>query len=132
MSYLGTSINDSPVIAGVSAAALEDKAFLAVKFDENGKIALCDTEGEVALGLLPAEEGNKAAGDTVTVQIKDIGLMVASGAIAAGAEVMTDANGKAKAATAGKFILGYAMKAATAAGEVIPVQIAKSTKPATE
>lgn len=132
MSYIGTTINDSPVIAGVSAAALTDKAFLAVKFDENGKIALCSTEGEVALGVLPAEEGNKAAGDTITVQIKDIALMVAAGSIAAGAEVMTDANGKAKTAAGGKFVIGYALKAATAAGEVIPVQIAKSTKPATE
>jgi len=127
--YNGTTINDSPVIVGESAAALSGKSFYAVKFDSYGKIALCSNEGEVVLGLLPAEEGDKAAGEDVTVQIKDIGLMVASGSISAGAEVMTDANGKAKTATAGKFIIGYALKAATAAGQVIPVQIAKGMKP---
>ena len=129
MSYYGTTINDSPTFAGVCAAALTDKSFYAVKFDSSGKIALASTEGETVLGLIPAEEGNKAAGDTIAVQIKDIGLMVASGSIAAGAEVMTDANGKAKTATAGKFIIGYALKAATAAGQVIPVQICKGMKP---
>lgn len=129
MTYFGTTINDSPVIAGESAAALTDKSFYAVKFDSYGKIAICSVEGENVLGILPAEEGNKAIGDSIAVQIKDIGLMVASGAIAAGAEVMTDANGKAKTATAGKFIIGYALKAATAAGEVIPVQISKGMKP---
>lgn len=126
MSYFGTTINDSSVIAGESAAALTDKSFYAVKFDSYGKIAICSTEGETVLGLIPAEEGNKATGDSIAVQIKDIGLMVASAAIAAGAEVMTDANGKAKTATAGKFIIGYALKAATAAGDIIPVQISKS------
>ena len=129
MDYIGTSINESPVIAGVSAAALSDKQFLAVKFDSSGKIALASTEGETVLGLLPAEEGNKAAGDTVTVQIAGIGLMVASGSISAGAAVMADANAKAKTATAGKFIIGYALKAATAAGQVIPVQIVKGLMP---
>lgn len=126
MSYYGTTINDSATIAGECAAAMSGKQFLAAKFDSNGKIAVCSTEGEVALGLIPAEEGTKAAGDTIAVQIKDIGLMEASGAIAVGAAVMTDANGKAKTAAAGKFILGYALKAATAAGQVIPVQIIKA------
>lgn len=129
MSYLGTTINDSPIYVGKNAADLEGKAFHAVKFDSNGEIALCSTEGEAVLGLLPAEAGTKAAGDDIAVQIKDIGLMVASGAIAAGAEVMTDANGKAKTATAGNFIIGYALKAATAAGDVIPVQIQKGVMP---
>ena len=124
MNYLGTSMHDA-MFTGESAAALKDKAFHAVKFDNDGNVALCDTEGEVVLGVLPAEEGNKAKGDTVTVQIKDIALMVAGGEIAAGAAVTTDANGKAKTATAGNFIIGYAMKAATGAGKVIPVQIAK-------
>ncbi len=126
MSYFGTTINDSAVIVGESATALTNKSFYAVKFNSSGKIAVCSTEGETVLGLIPAEEGNKAAGDDITIQIKDIGLMVVSAAIAAGAEVMTDANGKAKTATTGKFIIGYALKAATAAGDIIPIQISKS------
>lgn len=130
MSYYGTTINDSPVIVGENAAALTGKSFYAVKFNSDGKIAICSTEGEDVLGLLPAEEGDKAAGESISVQIKEIGLIVASGAITAGAAVMTDANGKAKTATAGNFVIGYALKAATASGEIIPVQICKGYKPA--
>ena len=126
MNYYGTTINDSATIAGECAAALSGKEYLAAKFDANGKIVVCSTAGEVALGLLGAEEGTKAAGDTIAVQIKEIGLWKAGAAVAAGAAVMTDANGKAVTATAGKFILGYALKAATAAGQVIPVQIIKA------
>ena len=38
MSYFGTTINDSATIVGAAAAALENNAFLAAKFDSNGKI----------------------------------------------------------------------------------------------
>lgn len=126
MNYYGTSINDSATIVGECAAAISGKEYLAAKFDSNGKIAVCSTAGEKAIGLIPAEEGTHAAGDSITVQVKDIGLMVASAAIAAGAAVTTTNAGKAVAVSAaGQFILGYALRAATAAGQVIPVQIAK-------
>lgn len=124
--YIGTTINDSPVIVGKAAAKLSDAEFLAVKFDTNGKIAKASTAGENVLGLLPAEQGNIAAGDDVTVQIKECGLWKAGAAVAAGAELATDANGKCVTATAGKFIAAIALEAATAADEIIKVQIVKA------
>ena len=67
MSYYGNTINDSPVIVGKATAALSGAEFLAVKFDANGGIVKASTAGEAVLGLLPAEQGNVAAGDDVTV-----------------------------------------------------------------
>ena len=126
MSYFGTTINDSPVIAGVAAAALSGAEFLAVKFDSSGKIAKASVAGEIVLGLLGAEEGDRAAGGTVSVQIKDGGLWKASGPIAAGKELTTDANGKCKEAGAGDYVLAIALESAAADGDVIKVQIVKA------
>lgn len=127
MSYYGTTINDSPVIAGEAAADLSGAEFLAAKFDSNGKIVKASTAGENVLGLLGAEEGNHHdAGDTVSVQIKGCGLWKAGAAVAAGAELATDANGKAVTATSGAFILAIALEATSTADEVIKVQIVKA------
>ena len=57
---------------------------------------------------------------------KDIGKWEAAGAIAVGAELATDATGKAVAATSGAFIIGVALTAATTAGDLVQVQITKS------
>lgn len=126
MSYFGTTINDSPVIAGVAAAAITGAEFLAVKFDDNGKIVKASTAGENVLGLLGAEMGEYKAGENVSVQIKECGLWKTGGAVAAGAELAVDANGKCKEAGAGDYVLAIALESATEAGEVIKVQIVKS------
>lgn len=126
MNYYGTIINDSPTVAGIAAADLTGAEFLAAKFDSDGKIVKASTAGENALGILGAEEGNRKAGETVSVQIKECGLWKAGAAVAAGAELTTDANGKCVTATTGNFITAIALEAATAADEVIKVQIIKA------
>ncbi|MCD8308899.1 MAG: DUF2190 family protein [Clostridia bacterium] len=126
MAFIGTTINDSPVIAGTATAAFTSAEFLAVKFDSDGGIVKADTAGENVLGLLPAEQGDIEAGNTVTVQIKECGLWKAGAAVAAGDELTTDANGKCTTAASGNFILAIALEAATAADEVIKVQIVKA------
>lgn len=126
MTYTGTTINDSPVIAGTAAAELENAEFTAVKFDADGAITKATEAGEAALGLLPAEEGNKTAGETVTVQIKDIGYWKTGAAVAAGDLLATTAEGKAAKATSGQFALAIALEAAAAADAVIKVQLVKA------
>lgn len=126
MNYYGNTINDSPVIVGKATSALTDAEFLAVKFDSSGGIVKASTAGEATLGLLPAEQGNVAAGDDVTVQIKECGLWKAGAAIAAGALLTTDANGKCQTAVAGNFILAVALEKASAANDIIKVQICKA------
>lgn len=122
--YIGTSINESPVIAAKAAAAIEGGAMLAVTMGANG-VSVAGA-GEAAVGLLIAETDNVAAGDDVTVQVKDIGLWKIGAAVTAGTLLASDANGKAVEATAGSFILAQALEAATAADQVIHVQIIKA------
>lgn len=124
--YIGTSINESPVIAGIAAADIEGGSMLAVSMDADG-IKTIAKAGDVAVGLLIAETDDIAfKGDTVTVQIKDVGLWKVGAAVAAGDLLSADATGKAVKAAAGNFILAQAMEAATAADQIIHVQIIKA------
>lgn len=130
--YIGTSINESPVIAAQAGEAITDGALCAVTMDADG-VKIAATAGGVAVGLLIPETDDVAAGDTVTVQVKDMGLWKTGAAVAAGDLLATDAAGKATKAAAGNFVLAQALEAATAADQVIHVQIIKAgSAPATE
>lgn len=123
--YIGTSINNSATIVGKASADIAVGEFLAAKFS-SGKIAVCGTAGENALGLIiPGQEDIKANED-VNVQIKDIGLWKTGDAVEAGAELTTDADGKAVTATEGAFILAIALESAAAEGAVIKAQVIKA------
>lgn len=126
MEYFGLGINQSATISMEAAADIENARFLAVKFDENGKAAVCGA-GENAIGLLLVENDEKvSAGSAVTVQVKDMGRWVAGAEIKAGDELTSDAEGKATVAESGKFITAIALTEATNVGDVIQVQIVKA------
>lgn len=126
--FLSTGINDSPTIVGKSTGAIANGAFLAAKFDAAGGIVLAGA-GEKALGLLIASTPEAvAAGEDVTVQIKDVGLWKTGAAVAAGAELTSDAAGAAVTAAVGNYVTAIALEAAAAPGAVIKVQIVKSGK----
>lgn len=122
----GSTINDSSTIPAVAAEAIEDARGKAVKFDENGKIKVCDAANEAVAGLViyqglkPVKEGEE-----VSVQIKDIGLAVAGGEIKVGDYVGTDAQGRLTKATSG-FIVGMAVSPASKEDVLFRVQITKS------
>lgn len=122
MNYFGTSINESPVIALKAGEAMTEPQFLAVAAD--GTLAAA---GENALGIItPDCEDSIAAGDDLTVQIKDIGLWLAGGAVAVGDELAVGEGGKAVKAVSGDFITAVALTEATKAGQRISVQIVKA------
>lgn len=117
MTYFG-NLNCIP---GLKANAdLSSYQFRFVKFT-SGKVTYCSTTGEQAIGVLqdkPAAADRAAAvagynGTTTKVE--------AGAAISAGADVMTDTEGRAITHTsaAGLQKLGVAVTAATAAGEMI-------------
>ena len=108
--YIGTSINESPVIAAQAGQAITNGALLAVAMDADG-VKVVSTAGGVAVGLLIPETDNVAAGDTVTVQVKDMGLWKVGAAVTAGDLLTPDATGKATKAAAGNFILAQALEA---------------------
>lgn len=132
MAFISTAINTSPVIAGQAGANMTQPAGVAVKFDANGNFVVAGA-GEHAIGLVTIDAPDAvAAGDTLTVQVKDIGLWKAGGVIPKGAELTPDANGNAAVAAAGNFILAVALESASAAGQFIKVQIIKAGyKPST-
>lgn len=131
--FLTASINNSPTLAIKAGAEIADVRFKAVKLDADGNVVLASVAGEAFLGIaIPTTgnaEGKVAKGDIVDIQIKDIGAAVAGGAFEAGKPLTTDANGKLVAAASGNFIIGYALKAAKADGDIIPVQVAKGYYP---
>lgn len=125
MSYIGDSINASPTIAERAGAAIPGGAGLAVKYDANGCIVPCATAGEPALGVIIMQQGDVAVGDSVTVQIKDVATCVSGGAVSKGALVAVNASAQAVAAGAGDFAIGMALNGASAAGQMVQVQICK-------
>lgn len=124
--YIGTMVNESPTIVGKASAEITGGSFLAAKFDVNGGIVLAGA-GENAIGILLADTPEDVAvGDNVTAQIKDIGLWKVGAAVNPGDELTSDSNGKAVKAVAGNFITAVALEKATAADQIIKVQIVKS------
>lgn len=124
---MSTGINQSPVIIDKTGAKLENAAFKFVKRDSSGKLVLATTAGEKVVGVAVATtDVSVASGDDLTVQVKDICNVIAGAAISKGALVTTDANAKAATAAAENYIIGEALTAASAAGDVIQIQITKS------
>ncbi len=122
----------------VAGADLSASQFLAVKLNSSGRAVLAGA-GEDAVGVLQSKAG---AGLPVTVRVAGITKFIAGDAIAAGARVASDADGKAKTAVAasvntsdagapadavaGSFTLGHALEAAAASGVFIAVLLSKS------
>lgn len=124
MTYLATSINESPVIVDKAGAVIADVRGKAVKFDDNGKLVLAGA-GEAAIGVgIMTNDENIAAGADVHVQIKDIGLVYAGAAIKKGAKLSADANGALVPATDGEAV-AIALDAAATAGVYIKAIILK-------
>lgn len=123
--YFGTSINDSATIVLPAKDKIENAQGIALAIDDGQLVKPTAGANVIGLSLFTNDE-EIAVGDDVTVQIKDIGKWVAGGEIAIGDELTTDADGKAVKATTGNFITAIALTKATAAGDVVQVQIIKA------
>lgn len=124
VTFIGSTINESATVTFKAKAELKGNQGLALALND-GKLEL-PTAGANVLGLSLFTNDDAKAGDSLTVQVKDIGKWIAGGAVAAGDELATDATGKAVKATDGQFIVGIALSAAAAAGTVVSVQLTKS------
>lgn len=124
VTFIGSTINESATVTFKAKAELKGNQGLALALNE-GKLEL-PAAGANVLGLSLFTNDDAKAGDSLTVQVKDIGKWIAGGTIAAGDELATDAAGKAVKATDGQFIVGIALSAAATAGTVVSVQLTKS------
>ena len=124
VTFIGSTINESATVTFKAKAELKGNQGLALALNE-GKLEL-PAAGANVLGLSLFTNDDAKAGDSLTVQVKDIGKWIAGGAVAAGDELAVDAAGKAVKAAEDQFIVGIALSAAAAAGTVISVQLTKS------
>lgn len=132
MTYLATSINESPVISEKAGATISDVRGKAVKFDSSGNVVLCSTAGEAAIGIgIMTNDETTEKGADVDIQIKDIGLVKAGGSITKGAELAAHTDGTLVAATDGQSVLAIALAAASS-GEYVKALLVRYIKPAAE
>lgn len=124
--YLNAFMNNSATIREVAGAEIKNAAHKAVSYNADGKVILPAAAGDPAVGFILSDTLDLADGDETNILIKDIGLGEASAAIAKGAAVTVTTAGTLAKAESGNFILGFAMTAASAAGELIQVQLTKS------
>ena len=80
-------------------------------------------DGALALGVL--QDDPAAAGRAASVAIGGQTKVVAGGAITAGDQVASDANGKAVTAATGDNVLGIATQTANADGDIISIVLAE-------
>ena len=122
MAYLDASINPSPTIIARTEGKAEELRHKAVSFDDNGNLKACEV-GKAPIGIVIScvDEDDTE----LSVLIKDIGYALVGETIKAGDELAVGADGKLVKATAGSFIVGYAVKGAETDG-IANVQITKS------
>ena len=135
--YRGAQFNQSISIAELAGAAIEDVRNLIMKYDDNGNVVLATAGTDIPLGVAIIEagynditgqtSGKVEVGDQVDILIKDRVVVLAGGTIKKGQEVAAGADGKAVAAEAGNYVLGFALRNAEA-GEYLEIQISKYQK----
>ena len=124
--YNGVQINPAPTIVEMAGAAIDDCRNRIMKYDENGKVVLAAAGTDIPLGIAiieagynditGLEAGKVAVGDDVDIQIKDMGVVIASADIKKGQEIAAGADGLAAVAASGDYVLGLAITDAKANG----------------
>ncbi|REJ65837.1 MAG: DUF2190 family protein [Planctomycetota bacterium] len=112
--------NDSGYLPCVADEAIGQ--YLRVKFDSDGRVTKAGlTDQDIGVAMEPAF----AAGDAIPVKLRNAPgtvPMVADEAMAVGALVYTEADGEVQdTAASTAFLVGRALEAATAAGDIIEV-----------
>ncbi len=119
--FNGAQINQSVTIVEQAGTEIADARNRIMAYDADGNVILAADGSAVPVGIAlietgindisGAESGKVSAGDDIDIQIKDIGYVLAGGAIAKGDEV-TAAGGLAVKAEAGNYVVGIALSAA--------------------
>jgi hypothetical protein len=103
-----------------ASADLSAQQFRFVKSSGAGTVTVCAAATDLPIGVL---QNKPVAGQAANVMITGVSKVVAGAAVAAGVEVGPDATGRAIAAVTGTRSKGISREAATAAGQIIAVDI---------
>lgn len=129
--FIGSSASMSPTITAIAAAKIENGAGKAVKLAGNGKVTLCTTAGEEAIGFLILQTADVVnEGDSVTIQIMGQATVLCNTTVTNGTAVMVNTNGAVIPATDGKFIIGYALEYKADGAGLLHILIDRGYKPA--
>lgn len=110
ITYTGTGINPTATWVAPIAIDMADIRGLAVKYTAEGQVTVANVAGEAIMGIaLITNDVDLKKGQDAHFQIKEIGLAVAGGPVAAGDELATDTKGKLVKANSGDFVIGTAM-----------------------
>lgn len=122
MAYINASVNDSSTIVLAPTEEIKDAAHTFVEVDETGKLTKA-AAGAAAIGVVlsPVEDDD----DLYTVQIQNTGLVRAEEEVTIGSPLAVGANGGAKKAEAGEFIMGYCTRG-VAKGGLCEIHLSKS------
>ncbi|NDO18812.1 hypothetical protein FMM68_03980 [Lachnospiraceae bacterium MD329] len=127
--HMTSGINTSPTRAGEAGADMSNIGGKAVKFNEDGLLVLCDTKGEMPIGIVAIDnDAEVKKGDSVTYQIFAVGIAAISEKVTAGTELTTSTDGTLVSASDGDFVCAIAMNNcnANAMGTVRKVDYYKS------
>lgn len=117
---MGATFTDGDHYAAKSAADLSLKKFYICKTDATGKIVLSSAGTDAHLGVIA--DGGRVSGDAVDVQLVNgsgsYKVIVGATPVTKGAELTSDASGKAVAAASGDQVIGQAMTAGAAGAQV--------------
>ena len=124
--FHGGLINQTATIVRKAGADIKDVRNRIMKYDENGNfvLATAGTDFPIGVALIEAgyndisgvESGAVPAGEDVTIQIKDIGYVLAGAEIKEGQEVTSGADGLAAVAVDGDYVVGIALNTVAVGG----------------
>ena len=124
--FHGGLINQTSTIVRKVGADIADVRNKIMKYDENGNLVLATSGKDFPIGvaileagyndITGVEAGKVPAGEDVTIQIKDIGYVIAGAEIKEGQEVAAGADGLAAVATTGDYVLGIALNTVAVGG----------------
>ena len=95
--------------------------FLLVKCTTGGQATLCAANSDIPIGIL---QNDPTSGTAANVAFAGVSKVVVGASLSAGALLMSDSSGRAITQTSTNPVVGYALDAATAANQIIRVQIA--------
>ena len=95
-----------------------------VEVDSNGEVTISNSAGESVFGVLQNDPG--AQGVAANIMKTGVSKVVAGAAVAAGALVQTNASGRAITAASGDFVVGRAIDAVGADGEVVSIALGEN------
>lgn len=104
-----------------ASADLRTHQYKFAKVSGAGTATVAAASTDAVVGVI---QNKPNTGEEVELTVLGVTKVVAGAAVAAGAEVMSDASGRAitaAAAAGANRVLGYALDAASAAGEIITV-----------